>query len=551
MGAESREPVTPRAPRQGDRNAGAVVQIGDGIVQVEGLAGCMAGEAVELAPGCYAVASILQERFVSCAMLDHAPHLRPGDPVRGTGLLPRTPCGPGLLGRVVDPLGRPLDGGGPVAAVSSWPLDFPGAGLAERQPVCVGLQTGVKAVDALACIGRGQCRPLVGERRSGKTALALDAILAQKESGVLCVYVAVGQPGPALAERIGALREGGALPHTTVVSAGPTDPPALRRLAPFAGCSLAEFFTWTEGRDTLVVIDDLTRHALAHAELSSLLGNPPGRDMQPADRLSVLGRLLERAVARAERWVIVRGDGPGAAAREEDAVNGVVYSGPLERERAERTDLPRHPGCRLARVAGSGGSLTALPIVESGSDAAADLVRDVVGLSDGALFLRAELFRAGIYPALEPASLQGGGPAVPAMRYLRKGLTLAWQAMRELEDFAGLGAELDRATRALLERGHRIVELLRQPPGRPVSLREQILVLGAGVFGHLDGVPREFAGAFVEGLVAYAHAAHPGVLRSLDRPRLSYDELRRDLGLVVADFHQRSAPHARWFYRPV
>jgi F-type H+-transporting ATPase subunit alpha len=521
-------------------SVGIIVQAGDGLVRVDGLADCMAGEVIEVAPGHYAVALDLEEHTVACALLDRVPGLRPGDRVRGTGRLPSMPCGPGLFGRVIDPLGRPRDGGGPVTAETTWPLDFPAAGLAERQPVQAALQTGVKAVDALVRVGRGQCRPVLGGRRSGKTALAQDAIVAQKDSGVLCVYVAVGQREAAVAEVVATLRRTGALAHTAIVVAGSADPPALRHFAPFAGCALAESFTYGQGRDTLVVFDDLTRHALAHAELSALLRHTPGPDLTPADRRWVLARLLERAVARIERWVIVP-----ANAGAEDAVNGVVYCGPLEKATAEYTDLPRHPGCRLARVAGSGGSLTVLPVVETDDDAADALARDVVALGDGPLWLRAELFQAGVYPALDLDAIlatHSGGPAVPASKYLHKRLTLEYVAMRELEAFAALGTELDRASRAQLERGYRVAEALRQPAGRPLPPPDQVLILYAAVAGFLDHVPLAQVRAFEEGLIAYTHVTHPQVLKSLDRPRLSCDDLCGTLDPVIADFQRRFMP---------
>jgi F-type H+-transporting ATPase subunit alpha len=531
-------------------SVGTVTSAGDDLVRLAGLADCMAGELLEVAPGRYGVALALEDTSVCCGLLDRVPRLRPGDAVRGTGLLPRLPCGPALLGRVVDPLGRPLDdpqagrlGHRPVAAEGSWPLDFPGAGIAGRQPVSVPLFTGVKAVDALMRVGRGQCRPIVGGRRSGKTALALDAVLNQKDSGVVCVWVAAGQREAALAASVRGLREGGALAHTAVVAAGPADPPALRALAPLAGLALAEWFAYGQGRDTLVVCDDLTRAVQAHAELAALLRRVPGRDLYPADALSYLARLLERAAARVERWVIVPGETPGPPARAEDAVNGVVYSGPLEKWQAEAQLRSLTLPARLARVAGSGGSVTVLPIVEAGGEAADALAVDVLSLSDGPILLKADLFQAGVYPALDvgaAVALAGGGPGLPAIKFLLKGLVGSYLGMRELEEFAARGAELDRVSRTELERGRRVAAVLRQPVGRPLPPAEQVLVLYAGVFGHLDGVPPDQVREFEEGLRAHARAAHPGVLRALASGEVrSYDELRRRLGGVVGDFAAR------------
>src|SRR6266852_5000846 len=479
------------------REVGRVLEVGDGIARIYGLSGVMSGEMVEFTrTKVRGLAFNLEENSVGLIILGDYLEIAEGDEVRATGELLRVPVGDAVIGRVVDPLGNPLDGKGAIVTSSTRPLESVAPGVAGRQPVTVPLQTGVKAIDAMTPIGRGQRELIIGDRKTGKTAIAIDTIINQREEDVICVYVAIGQKESTVATVIESLRAHGAMDYTVVVVASAAVPAPLQYIAPYAGCAMAEYYMYEQGRDTLCVYDDLTKQAASYRQLSLLMRRPPGREAYPGDIFYAHSRLLERSAKIAERWVIVPGDADESKVTEDWGVNrrpdgkGVVYVGPLEKEHAQKHDLPKHPGCKLAKVFGSGGSLTALPIIETlEGEVSAYIPTNVISVTDGQIYLVPDLFFAGVRPAIDvgiSVSRVGGKAQIPAMKQIAGSLRLDLAAFRELEAFAQLGTELDAATQRQLDRGQRMVELLKQPQFQPFPLAEQVVSIFAGTQGLLD-----------------------------------------------------------------
>ncbi len=488
------------------REVGRVLEIGDGIARVYGLSGVMAGEMVEFTrTGIRGLAFNLEESSVGLIILGEYTSIVEGDEVRTTGALLQVPCGQAVVGRVVDPLGNPLDGKGPVVTSHFRPVEFLAPGVAERQPVKQPLQTGIKAIDAMTPIGRGQRELLIGDRKTGKTAIAVDTIINQKDQNVLCVYVAIGQKEASVASVVEGLRAAGALDYTIVVNASSADPAPLQYIAPYAGCTMAEFFMYTEGRDTLVIYDDLSKQAAAYRQLSLLMRRPPGREAYPGDIFYAHSRLLERSVKMADRYVIVSKDTDETKVTEDWGVSNVkgeprqagekgqVYVGPSGKEHAEKHDLPKFPGHTLARIPISGGSLTALPIIETQEgEVSAYIPTNVISITDGQIYLQPDLANAGVRPAIDvgiSVSRVGGNAQIPAMKSVAGGLRLDLAAFRELEAFAQLGTDLDKQTQGQLDRGYRMVEILKQPQFKPMHVADQIMIIFAGTRGFLDKVP--------------------------------------------------------------
>ena len=421
---------------------GRVVEVGDGIARVYGLSSAMAGEMVEFPNGVRGQVFNLEENSVGVIILGDYLEIAEGDEVRTTGKLLSVPVGDSLIGRVVDPLGNPLDGKGPLMATASRPLETTAPGIAGRQPVKQPLQTGLIAVDALTPIGRGQRELIIGDRKTGKTAVALDAILNQKETGVICVYVACGQRASTTAGVVEALAKYGAMDYTIVVSASSSDPAPLQYIAPYAGAAIAEYYMY-QGKHTLVVYDDLTRQAVAYRQLSLLMRRPPGREAYPGDVFYCHSRLLERAAKLSDEL--------------------------------------------------GGGSMTALPIIETlEGEVSAYIPTNVISITDGQIYLEPDLFFKGVRPAINvgiSVSRVGGNAQTKAMKKVAGGLKLDLAAFRELEAFAQLGTELDKATQSQLDRGYRMVELLKQPQYQPLHMADQVMLIYAGSRGHLDKIP--------------------------------------------------------------
>ncbi len=534
------------------REVGKVLEVGDGIARVYGLSSAMAGELLDFPrANVKGVAFNLEENSVGVIILGDYKEIVEGDEVRSTGALLQVPVGEAMIGRVVDPLGNPRDGKGAVMTSTYRAVESPAPGVAERQPVEVPLQTGIKAIDAMTPIGRGQRELIIGDRKTGKTAIALDAILNQKGTGVICVYVAIGQKDSTVAKVVEVLREGGAMDYTIVVCATSADPAPLQYYAPYAGCAMAEYFMYGFGRDTLCVYDDLSKQAAGYRQLSLLMRRPPGREAFPGDIFYAHSRLLERSAKLAERYVIVPNDADEKKVEADWGVNNYqnekrghgepcrVYSGPLDRHQAEH-DVKKFPGHKVARVWNSGGSLTALPIIETlEGEVSAYIPTNVISITDGQIYLQPDLFNAGIRPAIDvgiSVSRVGGKAQIPAMKQVAGGLRLDLASFRELEAFAQLGTDLDAATQKQLDRGYRMVELLKQKQYRPMNVVDEVMVIFAGTRGYLDKVPRPQVQAWEDQFVRYMHEQRREVVASLREARKVTPEIEKQLVEAINAF---------------
>jgi F-type H+-transporting ATPase subunit alpha len=525
------------------REVGEVLEIGDGIARVYGLAGVMSGEMVEFTrTKVRGLAFNLEENSVGVIILGNYLEIVEGDEVRSTGALLQVPVGEAMVGRVVDPLGRPLDGKGEIVTDAFRPVETAAPGVVDRQPVKTPLQTGIKAIDAMTPVGRGQRELIIGDRKTGKTTIALDTIINQKTENVICVYVACGQKESTVAQAVENLRKHGAMDYTIVVIASAADPAPLTYIAPYAGCAMAEYFMYEQGRDTLCVYDDLSKQAAAYRQLSLLMRRPPGREAYPGDIFYCHSRLLERSARTADRYVIVPATVKDEEKVEDDwGVNdranpkqarqphgpGKVYVGPKGHEEGER-DLAEfrkavpNQAFKLAKVWKSGGSLTALPIVETlEGEVSAYIPTNVISITDGQIYLQPDLFFAGVRPAVDvgiSVSRVGGNAQIGAMKQVAGSLRLDLAQFRSLEAFALLGTELDKASQSQLDRGYRMVEILKQPAFKPMHVIDQVLVLFAGTNGYLDKVPVKAVPAWQEQFLRYMH----------EQKKAVWDQLAKD-----------------------
>ncbi len=522
---------------------GRVLELGDGIAQIFGLADAKAGEMLTFENGTIGQVFNLEESSLGAVIYGPCEDLKEGHSVRGTGELLSVPVGQEMLGRVVDPLGNPLDGAGPIVTKHTRPVECPAPGIADRQPVNEPLATGVKAVDAMTPIGRGQRQLIIGDRKTGKTAIALDTIINQKDTGVLCVYVAIGQKESTVAGVVDTLKTYGAMEHTVVVSASSSDPAPLQYIAPYSGCTIAEHFMVATGRPTLVVYDDLSKQAAAYRQISLLLRRPPGREAYPGDVFYLHSRLLERACKLAERYVIVPADTPDVDAEADDDME--VYSGPIGLAEAEAKVEASEGKHRIHRIAASGGSMTALPICETQEgEVSAYIPTNLISITDGQLYLEPGLFFAGVRPALNvgiSVSRVGYKAATPAMKDVAKTLRLDLAAYRELESFAQLGMDLDPASQRQLDRGTRMVALLTQPQYHPLSVADQVIAIYAGTRGYLDDLPTEDVAEFQEDLLRYVRTEHMDFYEQMHDGAALDDERSARLRTLIAEFKQRSS----------
>jgi F-type H+-transporting ATPase subunit alpha len=519
---------------------GRVLEVGDGVARIYGLSNAMSGEMLEFASGAIGVVFNLEESSIGAVVLGDFLEIKEGEEVRTTGKLLSVPVGEALVGRVVDPLGRPLDGKGPVQSPHRRPLEYIAPGIAERQPVTEPLQTGIKAIDSMIPIGRGQRELIIGDRKTGKTAIAIDTILNQRDSGVICVYVAIGQKESTIAALVETLRAHHALDYTIVVTAGASDPAPLQYIAPYAGCAMAEYFMYEHGRATLCIYDDLSKQAQAYRQLSLLLRRPPGREAYPGDVFYLHSRLLERSCKMAERRVIVK---RGAPEGDETGVNGKVYIGNQDKERLEHDLQQIGDGHEVRVLRASGGSLTALPVIETlEGEVSAYIPTNVISITDGQIYLEPDLFFAGVRPAVNvgiSVSRVGGNAQIPAMKKIAGSLRLDLAAYRSLEAFAQLGTELDTATQRQLDRGRRMVELLKQPQFMPMPAEDQILSIHAGTRGYLDDVPLERVRDFETALLKHYHDEFPELVAEIRTARSFSDDLDQRLKDVVKNFKAR------------
>jgi F-type H+/Na+-transporting ATPase subunit alpha len=460
---------------------GTVLQIGDGIARIYGLESAVALEMLELEHGVVGLAFNLEEDDVGAALFGEWQHVREGEPVRRTGRVASVPVGEALLGRVVDPLGNPLDGKGPIEASETRPLEFKAPGVIDRQPVKEPLQTGIKAIDSMTNVGRGQRELIIGDRSTGKTAICIDTILNQRDTDVKCIYVAVGQKASTVAQVYELLQDRGAMEYTVIVTAPAHEAAPIKWMAPFAGCAMGEYFLY-RGEHALMIYDDLSKHADAYRQLSLLLRRPPGREAFPGDVFYLHSRLLERA-------------------------------------------------CKLSDEAG-GGSLTALPIIETqAGDVAAYIPTNVISITDGQIFLESDLFFSGVRPAINvgiSVSRVGSSAQTKAMKQVAGRLRLDLAQYRELEAFAQFGSELDQATQKALARGERMVATLNQPQYDPWPMEEQVVALYAGINGYLDDVPVAQVPRFHEELREHMRA-EGSILKEIREQQELTDDLRTRL----------------------
>jgi F-type H+-transporting ATPase subunit alpha len=542
---------------------GQVVEVGDGIARVYGLRNAMAGERLDFENGASGQVFNLEESSVGVVILGDYLGIKEGDEVRRTGELLSIPCGDKMIGRVVDPLGRPLDGLGVIETPYRRPLEYKAPGIAERQPVNEPLQTGIKAIDSMIPIGRGQRELIIGDRKTGKTAIAIDTILNQKAGDVVCVYVAIGQKESTVVGVVEKLKEAGAMDYTIVVSASASDPAPLQFIAPYAGAAMAEYFMYRHGRPTLCIYDDLTRQAHAYRQLSLLLRRPPGREAYPGDVFYLHSRLLERSCKlRDEYGVVPKGAAKDSTDRstakkhprlfgapEEhrpDDVNG-LYHRPAGRKRAEAwlQTLPDKDKYEVHKFYDSGGSLTALPIIETlEGEVSAYIPTNVISITDGQIYLEPDLFFAGVRPAVNvgiSVSRVGGNAQRKAMKKIAGSLRLDLAAFRELEAFAQLGTELDPATQRQLDRGERMVELLKQPQFRPYPVAEQIVSIFTGTQGLLDDMRVAKVPEFEAFMLQHVRDEFPEILGEIFEKDGLSDELRETLKKVITDFKGRFA----------
>ncbi len=466
-------------------NVGTVVTVGDGIAHIHGLEECMSGELLEFPDGVYGMAQNLEEDLVGAVILGSDQNIREGDTVKRTQRIVEVPVGEAMLGRVVDALGAPIDGKGPINTTEARPIEMPAPGIIERSPVNVPLQTGIKAIDSMIPIGRGQRELIIGDRQTGKTQIGLDTIINQKGTGVICIYVAIGQKRSTVAQVAETLTANGAMDYTIIVSATASESAPLQYIAPYAGCSIGEYFMH-KGKDVLVIYDDLSKHAVAYRALSLLLHRPPGREAYPGDVFYLHSRLLERA--------------------------------------ANIQD---------------GGSLTALPIIETqAGDVSAYIPTNVISITDGQIFLETELFNSGIRPAVNPGisvSRVGGNAQTKAMKKVAGTLKLAYSQYRELQAFAQFGSDLDADTKARLTQGERIVEVLKQPQNSPIPVEKQVIIIFAVVNRFLIDVPREKVGDFQDELFAYLDANHPEIANTI-RDTKVIDDVKDKLTSAITEF---------------
>jgi F-type H+/Na+-transporting ATPase subunit alpha len=523
------------------RDVGTVQEAGDGIARVRGLSKVRSQELVEFANGVIGIAFNLEEDNVGVIIQGDYSTIKEGMTVYTTGRIASVPVGDGLVGRVVNPLGQPIDGKGVIAYRSYRPIERIAPGVVYRQDVNTPVQTGIIAIDSMIPIGRGQRELIIGDRQTGKTALALDTIINQKGKNLICIYVAIGQKKSAVARNIAVLEKAGAMEHTVVVMAAADEPAAMQYIAPYAGCAIGEEFM-ESGRDALVIYDDLSKHAWAYREVSLLIRRPPGREAYPGDLFYLHSRLLERAARMADQYVIVPADA-GDVAEAKDAVDGKVYGGPLSRHDVQNelkamADVEKY---KIAKVRGSGGSLTALPIIETLlGDVSAYVPTNVISITDGQIYLEADLFNAGIRPAVNigiSVSRVGGDAQTKAMRQVAGRLRLDMAAYRSLAAFAQFGSDLDKATLSQLNRGQRLQEVLNQLQYKPYQLDEEVILLFAGTNGFTDGIGVDRVRAWKEEVLRYMETSFPEISRDILAKKMITQETEAKLRDALKAFN--------------
>lgn len=470
-------------------DVGTVVQIGDGIARLHGLDKCMANELLEFEGGVYAMALSLEEDSISAVMLGSSENIKEGDTVRRTGRVVSVPVGVKLLGRVVNALGQPIDAKGPIEAAEIRPVESPAYGIIERRSVYQPVQTGIKAIDSMIPIGKGQRELIIGDKQTGKTAIGIDTIINQRGKDMICVYVAIGQKNSTVLRVVDSLKKAGAMDYTIVVAATAAEPAPLQYIAPYAGVTMAEYFM-QQGKDVLIIYDDLSKHAVAYRAMSLLIRRPPGREAYPGDIFYIHSRLLERAAKLSDEL--------------------------------------------------GGGSITALPIIETqAGDVSAYIPTNVISITDGQIFLETELFNAGVRPAVNPGisvSRVGGSAQIKAMKKVSGSLKLLYSQYRELQAFSQFGSDLDADTKARLANGERIVEVLKQPQNTPISVEHQVMIIYAVVNGLLDDVKVSDIQTLQNGLFSYIDTRFPEITKSIQTTGNLDDETAQKLHDAIVEF---------------
>ena len=470
-------------------DVGTVVQIGDGIARLHGLDKCMANELLEFEGGVYAMALSLEEDSISAVMLGSSENIKEGDTVRRTGRVVSVPVGEKLLGRVVNALGQPIDAKGPIEAADIRPVESPAYGIIERCSVYQPVQTGIKAIDSMIPIGKGQRELIIGDKQTGKTAIGIDTIINQRGKDMICVYVAIGQKNSTVLRVVDSLEKAGAMDYTIVVAATAAEPAPLQYIAPYAGVTMAEYFM-QQGKDVLIIYDDLSKHAVAYRAMSLLIRRPPGREAYPGDIFYIHSRLLERAAKLSDEL--------------------------------------------------GGGSITALPIIETqAGDVSAYIPTNVISITDGQIFLETELFNAGVRPAVNPGisvSRVGGSAQIKAMKKVAGSLKLLYSQYRELQAFSQFGSDLDADTKARLANGERIVEVLKQPQNTPISVEHQVMIIYAVVNGLLDDVKVSDIQTLQNGLFSYIDTRFPEITKSIQTTGNLDDETAQKLYDAIVEF---------------
>lgn len=470
-------------------DVGTVIQVGDGIARIHGLEKCMAGELLEFPGGVYGMALNLEEDNVGCVLMGSDENIKEGDMVKPTGRIVEVPVGDAMIGRVVNALGQAIDGKGPVKTDKYRPVEAAAPGVIERKSVHQPLQTGIKAIDAMIPIGKGQRELIIGDRQTGKTAIAIDTIINQKEEDVICIYVAIGQKKSTVAQIVQTLEDKGAMDYTIIVSATASELAPLQYIAPYSGCAIGEEFMY-QGKDVLIIYDDLSKHAVAYRAMSLLLRRPPGREAYPGDVFYLHSRLLERA------------------AKLDDSLGG--------------------------------GSLTALPMIETqAGDVSAYIPTNVISITDGQIFLESELFFSGQRPAVNPGisvSRVGGDAQLKAMKKVAGKIKLELAQYRELAAFAQFGSELDEDTRDRLAQGERILEILKQPQYAPVRVEHQIMIIYAAINKYLKDIPVDKIRKFEEGLIHFMDNSHPDIGKDIKTTGVLSDEIEAKLKSAIEEF---------------
>ena len=472
-------------------SVGTVLQVGDGVARIYGLDDCMSNELIEFPGGIFGIAFNLEEDNVGCVLLGSDSGIKEGDTVKTTGRIVEVPVGEALLGRVVNALGQPVDGKGPIATEKTLPIEGTAPNVVERQPVKEPLQTGIKAIDAMIPIGRGQRELIIGDRQTGKTAILVDTMLNQKDTGVICIYVAIGQKMSTVASVIKTLEDNGVMENSIVVVAAASDPAPMQYIAPYAGCAMGEYFR-DKGMHAVIMYDDLYKHAIAYRQVSLLLRRPPGREAFPGDIFNIHSRLLERA------------------AKLNDELGG--------------------------------GSLTALPVVETqAGDYAAYIPTNVISITDGQIYLEGDLFNSGVRPAISvglSVSRVGGNAQIPAMKMVAGALRLNLAQYRELAAFAQFGSELDKSTQEQLTRGEKLIEILKQPQYEPSPVEEQVIIIFTAINGHLDDIPtnkvKDFEGKFLQ----FIRDKHSGIAAEIKEKKKIEEDTSKSLERAITEFKQ-------------